>query len=249
AQIPDGFVMTQVDEKLLARTRLKNMDHVSEWVVGNWQSVENFMDKGFGFCLLRDDVVASWCIADFGAGNDYEIGIHTDEAYQRRGLATLTVAAAVDHCLANGGKNIGWHCWSSNLASAATAQKVGFEQTVEHPVYHAWYNRFDNFLVQGRFKYQQEKYAEAAAAYETAFKMKEAGEAEALTSHIFADSEIEGWCYYNAARAWALLGDKDAALRNLNKAMAAGWSHLDCLHNDEAFKSLSQDKQWQEWVG
>jgi RimJ/RimL family protein N-acetyltransferase len=111
-------------------------------------------------------------IADYVAGNDYEMGIHTDEDHRKRGFATLTVAATVEHCLANGVENIGWHCWSSNVTSAATAKKVGFEQTIEHPVYHAWYNKFDNFLVQGWFNLDQYKKPwEAAEAYETAFKM------------------------------------------------------------------------------
>jgi RimJ/RimL family protein N-acetyltransferase len=247
AQIPDGFVMTQVDEELLTRTQLKNIDHVTRWVRGNWQSVENFIKKGFGFCLLHENDIVSWCIADFVAGNDYEMGIHTDEDYLRRGFATLTAAAAVDYCLANGVENIGWHCWSSNVASAATAKKVGFEETIEHPVYHAWYNKFDNLLVQGWFNLDQyKKYREAAEAYETAFKMKEANEPDALASRIYSNEGDEGWCHYSAARAWALAGDGDSAFRNLHKAIDTGWSHLEHLQKDDDLKSLHKDKRWEE---
>jgi hypothetical protein len=205
------------------------------------------MEKGFGFCLLHENTIVSWCIADFVAGNDYEMGIHTDEDYRKRGFATLTVAAAVEHCLANGVENIGWHCWSSNVASAATAKKVGFEQTIEHPVYHAWYNKFDNFLVQGWFNLDQyKKYQEAAEAYEAAFEMKEAGEEDALSSHIYSDEGIEGWCYYSAARAWALVSDSNSAFKNLHKAIDTGWSHLEHSKNDDDLKSLHQDKRWKE---
>jgi RimJ/RimL family protein N-acetyltransferase len=249
SQLSPGFVMTQVDENLLARTGLKNMDHVSRWVLGSWQSVDNFMEKGFGFCLLYgDDAIASWCIADYVAGKAYEMGIHTDEDYRRRGLATLTVAAAVEYCLARGATEIGWHCWSSNVASAATARKVGFEQTIEHPVYHAWYNRFDNLLVQGRFNLEYGRYGAAAQAYEAAFALRDRGDEDALASHIYADGELERWCHYDTACAWALTGDSQAAFRNLKKAVERGWDDMDFLERDERLKSLRETEEWRSLI-
>jgi RimJ/RimL family protein N-acetyltransferase len=250
SQLPEGFVMTRVDEALLSGTGLKNIDHVSRWVLGSWQSVDNFMDKGFGFCLLHGAVIASWSVADYVAGKAYEIGIHTDEDYRRRGLATLTVAAAVEHCLARGATEIGWHCWSSNVASAATARKVGFEQTIEHPVYHAWYNRFDNLLVQGWFNLgQYQRYDAAAQAYEAAFALRDSGDEDALASHLYTDDEgTERWCHYNAACAWALVGDSQAAFRNLNKAIERGWHDIDFLERDERLKSLHETEGWRSLI-
>jgi RimJ/RimL family protein N-acetyltransferase len=244
SQLPEGFVMARVDENLLARTELKNMDRVSRWVLGSWQSVDNFMEKGFGFCLLHGgDTIACWCIADYVAGKAYEIGIHTDEDHRRHGLATLTVAAAVEHCLAWGATEIGWHCWSSNVASAATARKVGFVQTIEHPVYHAWYNRFDNLLVQGRFNLEYGRYGAAAQAYEAAFALRDSGDEDALASHIYADGELERWCHYDTACAWALIGDSQAAFRNLNKAVERGVDVAQ-LEQDERLKSLHETEEW-----
>jgi RimJ/RimL family protein N-acetyltransferase len=247
-QLPEGFVMTRVDETLLARTELKNIDHINRWVLESWQSVDNFMEKGFGFCLLHGDTIACWCIADFVAGKAYEIGIHTDEDHRRRGLATLTVAAAVEHCLARGATEIGWHCWGSNVASAATARKVGFVQTIEHPVYHAWYNQFDNLLVQGRFNLEYGRYGAAAQAYEAAFALRDSGDEDALASHIYADGELERWCHYDTACAWALLGDSQAAFRNLNKAVERGLDDMDYLGRDERLKSLHETEEWQSFI-
>lgn len=101
SQVLDGFVMTRVDEKLLARTELKNVDQVTKGVMQAWNSIENFTRRGFGFCLLHDDVIVSWCIADQVAGSECEMGVNTDVDYRERGLATLTVAAAVEYCLEN----------------------------------------------------------------------------------------------------------------------------------------------------
>jgi RimJ/RimL family protein N-acetyltransferase len=248
SQLPEGFVLTRVDEKLLARTELKNIEEVRRLALKSWQSVGNFMEKGFGFCLLHGDALACWCIADYVARKAYEIGIHTDEDHRRRGLATLTVAAAVEHCLAQGATEIGWHCWSSNVASAATARKVGFEQTIEHPVYHAWYNRFDNLLVQGLFNLQYQRHSAAAQAYEAAFALRESGDEDALASNLYADEGTERWCHYSTACAWALAGDSQAAFRNLNKAVERGWDDVDYLERDERLKSLHEAEEWQPFI-
>ena len=151
-------------------------------------------------------------------------------------------------CLAQGATEIGWHCWSSNVASAATARKVGFEQTIEHPVYHAWYNRFDNLLVQGWFNLQYERYGAAAQAYEAAFALRDRGDEDALASHLYADEGTERWCHYNTACAWALIGDSQAAFRNLNKAVERGWVDMEYLERDERLKSLHETDEWRSFI-
>jgi hypothetical protein len=155
----------------------------------------------------------------------------------------------VEHCLTQGATEIGWHCWSSNIASAATARKVGFEQTIEHPVYHAWYNRFDNFLVHGWFNlHQYQRYSAAAQAYEAAFALRDRGDEDALASHLYADEEAERWCHYNAACAWALIGDSQAAFRNLNKAVERGWVDMAQLEQDARLKSLHEIEEWRSFI-
>lgn len=135
AAIPRGFHMRRVDEELLGRTDLKNIKRVNGWARGNFGSIDAFLAHGFGFCLLHGGNIVSWCISDCVSGERCEVGIHTDEEYRRRGFATLAAAAAVDHCLLRGLKRIGWHCSAHNVASAATARKVGFKKVLD---YHAF---------------------------------------------------------------------------------------------------------------
>ena len=130
-----GYEVVRVDEDLLARTDLRNVDRISRWAKGNFGSLDAFLRTGFGFCTLHGDDIASWCMADCVCGDRCEIGIHTDERYRQRGLATLTAAATVDYCLSNGLTQIGWHCHTSNRPSAATAEKVGFEHILDHPLW------------------------------------------------------------------------------------------------------------------
>jgi GNAT superfamily N-acetyltransferase len=132
AGLPDGFLMRPVDAALLSSDELHNVERVRNWAVGNFGSVDRFVSHGFGFCLVHGDVIVSWCMADCVSGRRCEIGIHTDERYRRRGFATRTAGRAVAHCLEAGLTDIGWHCWRDNVASAATAEAVGFKRTLEH---------------------------------------------------------------------------------------------------------------------
>lgn len=90
---------------------------------------------------------------------------------------------------------------------------------------------YESFLRHAWQLYQSKKYQEAAEMYEKALKIGEGA--------------IE--YYYSAACCWALAGDKDKALKNLSKAIDAGWldadwiqedSDLTILHNDEQFEAL-----------
>jgi SagB-type dehydrogenase family enzyme len=73
-----------------------------------------------------------------------------------------------------------------------------------------------------------DKYAESGAKYEEAF---EAGEGSQLD-------------YYSAACVWSRAGDKDAAFRNLNRAVEGGWTDAAVMQDDEDFKSLHDDSRW-----
>lgn len=242
--IPDGFRMIRVDGDFLKRKQLKNIGHVTGWVMSSWGSLENFMEKGFGFCLVHENDIVSWSIADYVAGKDYEIGIHTDENYRRRGFATMTAAAAVDYCLSNGMEHVGWHCWSPNLGSAATAKKVGFRQTIEHPIYHAWYNKFDNLLVKGHFSLERGNFREGAEFYEEAFRMWDNQEGDSADSRMFADEKSRGIYYYSSARSWALADEAEYAIRNLKKAVENGWTDARRTEEDTALKGLHSHKEW-----
>jgi RimJ/RimL family protein N-acetyltransferase len=257
ARVPEDMEMITVDADFLQHTELGNMEDVAQWVRGSW-GVEDFLARGVGQCLVHGDTIASWCIGDYAAGRECEIGIHTDEAYRRRGLATLTVHATLEQCLARGYTRIGWHCWSNNDASAATALRAGFHQTVEHPVYHAWYNTIDNELVQARMylvgpegnTMQRADYDAAAAAYRQAFALIAADPALAARTKIWSHQAWRPYLYQNAARAHLHIGDLHAAQRYLEQATEAGLppgqAHvvlqdegLACWHDSAAWQDLA----------
>ena len=129
--------MARIDADLLARPGLDVPDHVASWMRSNWGSAEAFFAHGFGFATLHEEAIVSWSLADCVSRGQAEIGIHTRPEYRRRGLATITAAAAVDYALGRGLAAVGWHCNADNHGSIGVAEAVGF--TLERRYSHAYF--------------------------------------------------------------------------------------------------------------
>ncbi|NHJ49694.1 MAG: GNAT family N-acetyltransferase [Asgard group archaeon] len=150
-KIPKGFEMRKIDESLLKQENLENFKEIKRWINSQYDNEEKFLEKGGGFCLLENnEVIASWCVSDWGVENKIEIGIGTASDYRRRGFATLCTSATTEHYFEKG-YHVGWHCNHENEASWRTAEKVGFVRKKcyiaasglykekDHLFYNAWY--------------------------------------------------------------------------------------------------------------
>jgi RimJ/RimL family protein N-acetyltransferase len=127
-----------VDETLLTFTNLRNLDELKQEVCSERTSVDDFMRNSFGVCLLRDEEVLGWCLSEYNCGDRCEVGIETVEAYRKRRLATVMASALIEHAISRGISHIGWHCFADNVASAATAMRVGFRKANDYSVYLAF---------------------------------------------------------------------------------------------------------------
>jgi RimJ/RimL family protein N-acetyltransferase len=133
-KIPTGYSMNFIDFEFLNRKNLKNFNKVTDYIKHSWKSKEDFLNRGFGFCLVKDNtILTSWCIADWVTNGKTEIGVETDENFRRKGHAMLVSSAAVDYCWKNNIK-VGWHCSSHNIASQKVAEAVGFNLAKEYDV-------------------------------------------------------------------------------------------------------------------
>lgn len=128
--VPSGFAIERVDESLLKRTDLQNIDALIGEIEDIIASVGEFLGRKFaGFCLVHGDKeIASWCLS-FMYGSSCEFTVQTVEEYQQRGFGTLTTAALIDYCFSRDFTSIGWHCGQENVPSMKLAEKVGFKRT------------------------------------------------------------------------------------------------------------------------
>jgi RimJ/RimL family protein N-acetyltransferase len=226
-RVPAGFRMRRVDRALLEDAGVVNREVVAHKIETNWNSVEDFVERGPGFCLVHGDTIVSECLADCVVGDRCEIGIWTDERYRRRGLATLTVAATVEGCLARGLTSIGWHCANNNVASRRTAERVGFEKVAEYPIYWVCFDRQRNLLANGMY---------------SLLEAQQAGRAAALFGEAFGLGEVEARYYYYASAAEALLGEREAASRYREMALARGLGDGERLEAEERIKGVRRTR-------
>lgn len=124
--LPDGYVLRSVAAVLNECRALRNLDVLHAWIASDWNSTAEFLTSGFGCCVVHGDAIASWSLSDCVSGTRCEIGIETDPAYRRHGLATIAASAAVAQALERGHGCVGWHCWAGNAGSRRVAERVGF---------------------------------------------------------------------------------------------------------------------------
>jgi len=223
-RIPDGFSLTRIDGEFLQRRALKNFPQVAEWIEDSWDGDKGFLERGLGFCMVRGETVVNWCLTDCVSGKQCEIGIDSDAGYRRRGLAALTVAATVDHCLARGLTGIGWHCLDTNAGSYRTAEKAGFALERRYCAYSSGYP------AENPTDLNREEWLEWADYYEKA----------AQTERIFRYGEVE-------CRAQA--GEGERALRILRRMMAEEWQvPLGWLQGHWTFAALRETDAWRRLI-
>lgn len=129
--IPSGFSLVQIDEQLLECN-----EHLRNEIEETWISIDKFMEKGIGYCLLNEDEVICGCISRHVGGKEHNIKITTyKENNRRKGFATVTAKAFIDQCLLTGVAPV-WKADEHNTASLRVAEKLGFEKREGYPDYY-----------------------------------------------------------------------------------------------------------------
>lgn len=227
-----GFDLRAIDRELLEDDRLTHIGDLRDEVCSESPSIGHYLSRRFGFCLLQAETIAGWCLSEYNTADRCEVGVETVDAYRRRGVATAAAAALVEHAIGQGIEEIGWHCWSSNVASAATAQRAGFEKVKDYPVLFAWFDRVANLAVNGNMAFRDEAYDTALDWYERAFR---AGDAP-------------GWAYWNAAAASAMEGRTETAFDYLRQALNAGVGDLESVTSSKYLRSLEDTPGWKALI-
>jgi GNAT superfamily N-acetyltransferase len=126
----EGIHFAQIDRALLVGDSLRNIAHVRSEIGWMWPSEERFYERGLGVAALVEEQLICWCTAEYVSADRCGIGIATDPAYERRGIATATAARFVLEAQRRGIAPY-WECGSWNSASIRVAEKVGFARIAE----------------------------------------------------------------------------------------------------------------------
>ncbi|MFJ7661255.1 GNAT family N-acetyltransferase [Lysinibacillus sp. NPDC097162] len=99
-----------------------------------WDSTDNFIQNGIGFCVKDRGKIISECVSIFKSSKYAEIDIVTDLNYRGKGLAGIVAEQFIDYCLAETIQPR-WDCDVDNSASINLGSKLGFTNARKYSIY------------------------------------------------------------------------------------------------------------------
>ena len=226
---PEGYSFQIVDAALLAG-KWRNLDFLTDEMVSERESVDDFLAKSFGICLTLGDLIIGWCLSEYNTGHRCEIGIATLPEYQKQGFATKMTKAFIEMARMRDVASIGWHCTTANIGSGATAIKAGFNKIEDYPVFMGWFDDATNIARNGYYAHGRGEYAKALEFYEKSFSF----------------GEVPDRVYWGAACDAALVGESDKALKYLEQAIEHGFDDLEQIQNSKYLNSLHSTEGWEK---
>lgn len=121
-------------EKINTEIIKNSLEFNEEYYKEYWGSISNFIENGFGFCILHNGKVISECNSIFSSQQFAEIDIATHKDYRGQGLASIIANTFIDHSLKNSIVPR-WDCDVSNKPSIKLAGKLGFVNPVEYSIF------------------------------------------------------------------------------------------------------------------
>lgn len=129
SSLPDGYRLSRID-----RHSVKPFRHLNETFVANFRSLKDYLERGVGFAVTNEkgEMVAG-CSTYTISSRALEFEIETHKDYRRRGLALVTGARMIEHCLEAGLEP----CWdAAHAGSAILAERLGFLRERQYTAYY-----------------------------------------------------------------------------------------------------------------
>ena len=124
------YDVTKIDQYLIENCLEFDKKYYNEY----WGSTDNFLQKGFGFCVKDKEKIISEGVSIFRSKNYAEVDIITDSNYRGIELASIVAEHFLDYCLSH---NIQprWDCDVDNNASINLGSKLGFNNPQKYAAY------------------------------------------------------------------------------------------------------------------
>ncbi len=131
--VPETVSICEIDKDLLS-SGMGNIDYLSSKIELFWNSVELFLDRGVGFCLVDSNEIAGICISGFVYKDRHSPDIETLPHHQRKGYANALVNQYLN-TLSENNQVVSWECMDTNIASKCLAEKCGFRLKEQYKLY------------------------------------------------------------------------------------------------------------------
>lgn len=121
-KLPEGYEIKRLDKRLLKKLP-ENISN--EYFLENFNSIDDFIKRGIGFCILNDKKIVSAATSMAASSNAIDIEIETAKNFRGKGLGTTVGAKLVLHCIQN---NIKPKWLAANEDSERLALRLGFSK-------------------------------------------------------------------------------------------------------------------------
>lgn len=119
----EGFELKEIDEELADRIPQEIDLDFSE----AWESGKSFVDNGgFGYVLLKDNVIVATAWSYFLSSQGVEIAVATGDELRNKGLGQYVAGKMIKKTLEKG-LEPHWACHKKNIPSEKLGLKLGFE--------------------------------------------------------------------------------------------------------------------------
>ena len=122
SELADGYRLQKIDLEMALQLAAEDSEFAAEHMI-NFDSPQDFIQRGFGYCILQEDEIVSAATTFVICKKGIEIQINTRKEHRGRGLATVVAAQLVIHCLQN---NLDPNWDAANKPSVGLAKKLGY---------------------------------------------------------------------------------------------------------------------------
>ncbi|WP_211748629.1 GNAT family N-acetyltransferase [Paenibacillus sp. Marseille-Q4541] len=127
----------RLDGALLGSSRFENQSFLEQKITRFWDSVDEFLQHGFGYIGVHNNQVVSLCFSAFVDDKMHAIDIETLEEYRKRHYGAAVAHAFVEECKLQG-LDPYWDCTPENTGSIQLAKSVGMTLSFNYKIF--WFN-------------------------------------------------------------------------------------------------------------
>jgi tetratricopeptide (TPR) repeat protein len=226
---PEGYALRAADAALLEEGLLRT-DALREEMCSERTGVEAFLAQSFGVCAVSAGELAGWCLSEYNCRQGCEVGIEVGEWHRRRGLALAMVSAFSEEAARRAVARVGWHCFKSNRASAATALSAGFKKVLDYGCLLCCFEPAVQYAVNGNL-------CDGAGDFERAVEWY---------GRALSEKDAPLWAYVRLAMACTALGRLDEAFDALKSAMRKGFNNRAWLMSEPRLEPLRGEDAWRQ---
>jgi len=222
----DDFSVIPIADKMMKK--VTNKDEVWDDIEQSWGSKIKFEKQGWGFGIVHDKMIKASCYPKFVGDGICEMKFRSFVHNIDPQIMFKAVSVAVMHGI-NMGLDLLWIGWSWDKQNINFAQAAGFELAYRIPLYFVIIDPILTHSSNAKHHFSNGDYLRAN------FHL----------NRVLELGDKAGEWHYLRGCCRAILENNDAALNDLSKAIAQGFTAIDRMKNQSELTVLHKLPEWQ----